>query len=76
MFERIKEIIANRLEIDSSEITEETPFVELGADSLDIFELAMDVESEYDIEIPSEVLEEFDTVGDVIEYLNENGIEE
>ena len=77
MLEKIKEIIANRLEINISEITEESLFMDdLGADSLDMFEFAMDLEAEYDIEIHDEDLEYIKTVGDVVEFLKKNGIEE
>mgnify|MGYP003172135826 CR=1 FL=1 len=49
---------------------------DLGADSLDLFELTMALEEEYDTEIPAEELEDIETVGDVIEYLREKGIDE
>ena len=55
----------------------DTSFKEdLGADSLDLFELTMALEEEYDTEIPAEELEDIETVGDVIEYLREKGIDE
>ena len=58
-------------------ITPDTSFKEdLGADSLDLFELTMALEEEYDTEIPAEELEDIETVGDVIEYLREKGIDE
>ena len=57
--------------MDEEEITMETTFVDdLGADSLDLFELTMALEDEYGIEIPSEDLEKIVTVGDVVEYVN------
>ena len=57
-------------------ITAETSFKEdLGADSLDLFELVMALEDEYSVEIPSEDLEKLVTVGDVMEYLKEKGVE-
>ena len=61
---------------EESEITADTSFKDdLGADSLDLFELVMALEDEYNIEIPAEELTELATVGDVIEYLRGRGIE-
>lgn len=77
MLEKMKEIIAEQLGVEEDEITLETSFKEdLGADSLDLFELTMALEEEYDVEIPAEELEEIETVNDVIEYLKAKGIEE
>ena len=73
MFEEMKELIAEGLNIDESRITEEASFKEdLGADSLDLFELVMSLEDKYDVEIPSEELEKLLTVGDVIRYIEEH----
>ena len=75
-FEKLKKIIAEVLNVDEEEITMETTFVDdLGADSLDLFELVMALEDEYNIEIPAEELADLATVGDVIEYLKNRGIE-
>lgn len=69
MLDRVVEIIREQLNIDST-ITEETSFKDdLGADSLDLFELVMAFEEEYGVEIPQEDLESMVTVGDVIEYI-------
>ena len=77
MFEEMKELIAEGLSIDESKITEESSFKDdLGADSLDLFELVMALEEEFGTEIPSEDLEKLATVGDVMEYLAGKGIEE
>ena len=77
MLEKMKEIIADQLSVDADSITEASSFKEdLGADSLDLFELTMALEEEYDTEIPAEELEDIETVGDVIEYLREKGIDE
>jgi acyl carrier protein len=77
MLEKMKEIIAEQLSIDEDEITLETSFKEdLGADSLDLFELTMALVEEYDLEIPAEELETIETVGDVIEYLKSKGIDD
>ena len=55
MFEKIKEMVAEQLNVEADDITEETSFKDdLGADSLDLFELVTNLEDEYDIEIPSE----------------------
>ena len=70
MLEKIKEMVAESLGVDAGTITEETSFKEdLGADSLDLFELVMALEEEYDVEIPTEDLEQIATVGDVISYI-------
>jgi acyl carrier protein len=77
MLERIKEIIEEQLNIEGVEITEETRFKEdLEADSLDLFEMVMAFEEEYGVEIPSEDLEKITTVGSIIEYLKDKGVEE
>lgn len=76
MLEKMREIIAEELNCDESEITLETNFKEdLGADSLDLFELVMALEEEYDIEIPAEELAELETVGSVVDYLKDQGVE-
>ncbi|MCI8710191.1 MAG: acyl carrier protein [Dorea sp.] len=73
MFEEMKELIAEGLNIDESRITKEASFKDdLGADSLDLFELVMSLEDKYDVEIPSEELEKLLTVGDVIKYIEEH----
>ena len=77
MLEKMKEIIAEQLGVDEDEILPETSFKEdLGADSLDLFELTMALEEEYYVEIPAEELESIETVNDVIEYLLSKGIVE
>lgn len=76
MLEKMKEIIAEQLSVDASEIELSSNFKEdLGADSLDLFELVMALEEEYDVEIPAEELENIATVEDVIEYLKAHGVE-
>ena len=76
MFEKMKEIIADQLGVDEDIITEEASFKEdLGADSLDLFELAMALEDTYSVEIPSEELEGLTTVGKVMDYLKSKGVE-
>lgn len=76
MLEKMKEIIADQLGVSEDEVTLEASFKEdLDADSLDLFELVMALEEEYDVEIPSDDLTELNTVGDVINYLKDKGVE-
>ena len=76
MLEKLKEIIAEQLSVNEDEIKAESNFKDdLGADSLDLFELVMSLEEEYDVEIPSEDLEKSATVNDVMEYLKAKGVE-
>ena len=68
--EKIKAIIAEVLNIDADTITADTTFVDdLGADSLDIFQIIMGIEEEYDIELDNEVVEQIQTVGDAAEAI-------
>ena len=77
MLEKLKELIADQLGVDAGTITENTSFSEdLGADSLDLFELVSTLEDEYGVEIPSEELEKLTTVGAVMDYLKEHGAKE
>ena len=70
MLEKIKEIAADSLGADVNEMTTETSFKEdLGADSLDLFEMVMALEEEFGKEIPTEDLEKIATIGDVVAYL-------
>lgn len=76
MFEKIKEIVAEQLSCNEDEVTMGTSFKDdLGADSLDLFELVMALEEEYEVEIPSEDLTNINTVEDVVNYLKDKGIE-
>ena len=70
MLEKMSEMIAEQLNCDAAGITAETSFKDdLGADSLDLFELVMALEDEYNIEIPAEDLTDLTTVGAVMDYL-------
>ena len=70
MLEKIKEIAADSLGADAGSITEESSFKDdLGADSLDLFEMVMALEEEFEVEIPTEDLENIKTIGDVESYL-------
>ncbi|MBR1471775.1 MAG: acyl carrier protein [Lachnospiraceae bacterium] len=76
MLEKLIAIIEEQLNVEGTEITLESNFKEdLKADSLDLFELVMAIEEEFGVEIPSEKLENFTTVGSVVEYMKANGIE-
>ena len=76
MLEKIKPIIADQLGVEESEITLESSFnKDLGADSLDLFEMVMEFEDEFDIEIPTEDLETMEKVGDIVNYLQSKGID-
>ncbi|TZE83384.1 acyl carrier protein [Calorimonas adulescens] len=70
IFDKVREIVAEQLGVESDEITLESSFIDdLGADSLDIVELIMALEEEFDIEIPDEDAEKITTVNDVVEYI-------
>ena len=76
MLEKMKDIIADQLSVDADTITEDSKFKEdLGADSLDLFELVMALEDEYSVEIPAEDLEKLTSVGEVMDYLKAKGVE-
>lgn len=69
-FEKLKKIIVEVLNVDEEEISMETTFVDdLGADSLDVFQIIMGLEEEFDIEIPNEEAEKIVTVGDAVEQI-------
>jgi len=71
IFEKVKAIIVDQLGVEADEVTSEASFIEdLGADSLDIVELIMALEEEFDIEVPDEDAEKLATVGDAVEYIN------
>ena len=73
MVEKIIEMTAEALGVEESNITENSSFkADLGADSLDLFELVMALEEEYGVEIPTEDLEQIATIGDVVKYLEEH----
>ena len=70
MLEKVKEIVAESLNVEESTLSETTSFKEdLGADSLDLFEMVMALEEEFEVEIPTEDLEDIKTIGDVESYL-------
>lgn len=70
MLDKLKHVIVEQLGVEESEITLESSFIEdLGADSLDVVELIMALEEEFDIEIPDEDAEKILTVGDALNYI-------
>ena len=70
-FEKLKKVIAEVLNVDQDEITLETTFLDdLGADSLDVFQIIMGIEEEFDIEIPAEKAEKITTVEEAVELIN------
>ncbi|MBQ2752120.1 MAG: acyl carrier protein [Oscillospiraceae bacterium] len=73
IFDKVKSIIAEQLDIDEDSITLESAIIDdLGADSLDIVDLVMSFEDEFDTEISDEAIEEMKTVGDIVHYIEEN----
>ena len=72
ILERVIDIVAEELAVDRDEVTEDSSFIEdLGADSLDVVELVMAFEEEFDVEIPDEDAEDIRTVKDAVSYLEE-----
>ena len=72
-FEKLQKIIAEVLNIDTDKITMESTFVDdLGADSLDVVDLLMSIEDEFEIEVPDEEIENIKTVGDLVKYIEAN----
>ena len=70
MFEKIRDLIVEEVGVDADQVTMEASFKnDLNIDSLDLFEMVMTLEEEFDVEIPSEDLEKMDTVGDIVAYI-------
>jgi len=73
LFDKVKEIVVEQLGVEEEEVSQSSSFVDdLGADSLDLVELIMALEEEFDMEIPDEDAEKISTVGDAINYIKEN----
>jgi len=73
VFDKVKEIIVEQLGVAENSVTEDASFIDdLGADSLDIVELIMALEEEFDIEIPDSDAEKVVTIGDVVDYIKDN----
>lgn len=70
VFEKVKSIVADQLDVEEEKVTAEASITEdLGADSLDVVDLVMSIEEEFDIEIPDEAVEGIKTVGDIVSYI-------
>ncbi|MCD7847773.1 MAG: acyl carrier protein [Oscillospiraceae bacterium] len=72
VFDKIAAIIADQLDMDLSDITSESSFEDLGADSLDVVDVIMTLEDEFDMEIPDEAIEGMKTVGELVKYVEDN----
>ncbi len=73
VFEKIKAILAEQLDADPEKMTMDTKIAEdLGADSIDVVELLMSIEDEFDVEIPDEAIENVKTIGDVVNYIQDH----
>ena len=73
IFDKIKEIIIEQLQVEESEVTMDTNLMkDLSADSLDAVEIIMAIEDEYDIEVPDEDAEKFQSVTDIVKYVEDN----
>ncbi|MCR4747219.1 MAG: acyl carrier protein [Clostridiales bacterium] len=73
VFEKVRAMIAEQLEIDEDSITMESALIEdLGADSLDVVDLVMSIEDEFEIEVPDEAIENMRTIGDAVRFIEAN----
>ena len=73
VFEKVKEILCDQLDVDAKDVTMEASITEdLGADSLDLVDLVMSLEDEFDIEVPDEEVESIKTVGDIVRYIEQS----
>ena len=73
VFEKLKEILAEQLDVDADSITKDSMLIEdLGADSLDAIDIVMSVEDEFKIEVSDEIIEKIETVGDMLNYIENN----
>ena len=76
IFEQVKKILCDQLNLDEEQVTEDSEVIDdLGADSLDIVDLVMTLEEEFDTEIPDEDIENLRTVGDIVKYIEERSAE-
>ena len=72
-FERVQKIICEQLEIDSHLVTEDASISgDLGADSLDLVDLSMSIEEEFNLDVPDDVLDHVRTVGDIVKFIEDN----
>ena len=71
-YEKVRNIVAEQLNVDAETITMKTRFDELNADSLDVVEVIMTLESEFDLQIPDEAAEKIKDIGAIVDYISEN----
>ena len=73
IFDKVKEILVDQLDVKEEKVTMEASIVDdLGADSLDLVDLVMSLEEEFDVEIPDDQVENIKTVGDIVRYIEDN----
>lgn len=73
VFDKVKDIIVDQLDVDEDKVKMEASITEdLGADSLDVVDLVMSLEEEFDVEIPDDQVENVKTVGDIVKYIEDN----
>ncbi|MCD8107782.1 MAG: acyl carrier protein [Oscillospiraceae bacterium] len=72
VFDKIAGIIADQLDMDVEDVTSDSTFEDLGADSLDVVDVIMTLEDEFDMEIPDEAIEGMKTVGELVKYIEDN----
>lgn len=73
IFEKVKKLIAEQLDVEEASIQETSNIADdLGADSLDVVDLVMSIEDEFDVEIPEDQVENIKTVGDIVKYIEDN----
>jgi len=70
-FEKVKSLIVEQLDVDKDKVSPDTTFEDIDADSLDVVELVMALEEEFDLEISDEEVEKIKTVGDIVNYIEE-----
>lgn len=70
VFEKVRDIVVEQLDVEADEVTMDSAIIDdLGADSLDVVDLVMSIEEEFDVEIPDEDVENIKTVGDIVKYV-------
>ena len=73
VFDTVKELVAEQLDVDAEKVVAEANIQDdLGADSLDVVDLVMSLEEEFDVEIPDEAVKDIKTVGDIVKYIEDN----
>ena len=73
IFDKVKEILMDQLDVEEEKVTMEASIVDdLGADSLDLVDMVMALEEEFDVEIPDDQVENIKTVGDIVKYIEDN----